>query len=74
MGRGLYVRMTPEEAEGQQKLVEAAQAMTASGVPHADVLVELSQLQNKKAGWGNAILIFAVSMLLFVGAGSRQWS
>lgn len=74
VNRGLYVRMTPEEAEGQQKLVEAARTMTAGGLRHADVLVELEQLQNKKAGWGNAILIFGVSMLVFIGAGSRQWS
>ena len=72
--RGLYVRMTSEEIEHQQKLVETAQTMTAGGVPHADVLVELSQLQNKKAGWGNAIWIFVLSLILFVGFGSRQWS
>jgi Zn-dependent protease len=74
VGRGLYVRMAPEEVEGQQKLVEAARTMTTGGVQHADVLVELDQLQNKKGGWGNAILILVVSMFLFVGAGSRQWS
>jgi Zn-dependent protease len=74
VSRGIYVRMTPEEAEGQHKLLEAAQTMTADGVQHAEVLVELNQLQNKKGGWGNAILIFLVSMIVFVTAGSQQWS
>ena len=72
--RGLYVRMTPEEVERQQKMSETARTLTTDGVPHAEVLVELNQLQNKKAGWSNAIWIFLLSMLLFVGAGSRQWS
>jgi Zn-dependent protease len=74
IGRGLYVRMQPEEVEGQQKVLEAAQAAAPGGGQYADVLVELNQLQNKKGGWGNAILILVVSVLLFVGAGSRQWS
>ena len=38
------------------------------------MLVEINQLQNKKGGWGSAILILLVSLLLFAGAGSRQWS
>ncbi len=72
--RGLYVQMSPAEVEGEQKKLETAQTITAGGVEHADVLVELNRLQNKKTGWGNAILIFVVSMVLFVGAGSQQWS
>lgn len=72
--RGLYVQMSQAELEGEQKKLEIAETMTASGVEHADVLVELNQLQNRKAGWGNAILIFVVSMVLFIGAGSQQWS
>ena len=30
--------------------------------------------KNKKGGWGNAVVILVVSVLLFVGAGSQQWS
>lgn len=74
LNRGVYVRMAEHEVQGQQKLTEAAQALTDTGVRHAEVLVELGQLQNKKTGWWNAILLLAVSMLLFVGAGTRQWS
>ena len=72
--RGLYVQMSPTEVEGEQKKLETAQTMTASGLEHADVLVELNQLQNKKGGWGNAILIFVVSMVLFIGVGSQRRS
>lgn len=74
LNRGVYVRMAPEEADGQQKLTDTAQAMRESGLRHAEILVELSQLQNKKTGWGNAILLLVVSMLLFLGVGARQWS
>jgi Zn-dependent protease len=74
VGRGLYIPMSLAEVEGQQKLNQSAQTMTSDGVRHAEVLVELGQLQNKKAGWGSAIWIFLVSMLLFLGAGSQQWS
>ena len=72
--RGLYVRMPPEEVESEQKVQQAVQTMSAGGEEHADVLAELYQLQNRKGGWGNAILIFFVSMILFLGAGSQQWS
>jgi hypothetical protein len=44
----------------------------AGGAQHADVLVELNQSQNKTGGWGNAIPIFVVSMIVFVGVGSQQ--
>ncbi|MBM3847263.1 MAG: site-2 protease family protein [Verrucomicrobia bacterium] len=72
--RGLYVPMAPGEVDGRQKLTKAAEAMTDSGVRHAEVLVELGELQNRRTGWGNDIMILVVSMLLFVGAGSCQWS
>jgi Zn-dependent protease len=74
ISRGIYVRMPPDEVEGQKKIQEATQIAGTEGGQYADVLVQLNQLQNKKGGWGNAILILVVSVLLFVGAGSRQWS
>ena len=70
--RGLYVRLSPEELEGQQP--SAGTTQTPEAVQHADILFELKQLQNKKPGWGGAIWLFVISLLLFAGAGSRQWS
>ena len=59
----------PEEVDTQQKVVASA-----ANSQYAGVLVELNHLQNKKASWGAAILILVVSVLLFAGAGARQWS
>lgn len=43
-------------------------------VEHADVLIQLSALQNKKPGWGGALWILVVSLLFFILVGARQWS
>jgi len=44
------------------------------GVEHSEVLAELDRQQTRKKGWGSAIVILAVSMILFVAAGAAQWS
>src|SRR6185503_16128901 len=69
--QGLYVPMTPEEVANEQGVQKEVETMTTEGVAHAEVLAELNQLQNKKGGWGNAIVIFVLSMLLFLGAGAQ---
>lgn len=72
--RGLYVPMTPEELAREQHIMTEAGAMTPSGGEHAEVLVEISAQQNKKSGWSGVLTILAVSLILFVAAGARQWS
>ena len=50
--------------------------VVASGLPeYADVLVELDKLQNKKTNWLSAVVVLAVSVLLFAAAGAawRSW-
>jgi Zn-dependent protease len=72
--RGIFVPLKAEEHEAALKKTEAVKAFKAQGVENADVLAALNQVQEKKRGWGSAILIFIVSMALFVGAGARQWT
>ena len=65
----------------------AAQVPLSSAAAHGDagdpqvspedeqVLAELVQLQNQQPGWGSAILLLVVSLLLFAGSfkGGRAW-
>ena len=71
--RRVFVAMTEAEQQSAAALTQAQAAETA-GLPHALVLAELDRLQQKQPGWGNAILLFAVSLLVFLGAGSARWS
>lgn len=72
--RGLYRKMSPEDVAREQQIVTQAQGLATAGDEHADVLMELSRLQNKKAGWGGAVIILLVTLAMFVGAGAQQWS
>jgi len=55
--RGLYVKMSPEEVAFEQGIVADASTGAAVSSEHFDVMVELNQLQNKKAGLGGVIWI-----------------
>ena len=72
--RGLYVKMTPEEIAQEQSIMTGAKVLSGGSTEHADVMLELSHLQNKKAGWSSTIWILIVSVALFVIAGAKQWS
>ena len=72
--RGVFKPMTGAESQRAAALNEAVKASEQSGLEHADVLAQLNQIQDKRAGWGSAVLILAVSILLFVGAGAARWS
>ncbi len=72
--RGLYVPVTMDEARTEQQAAETVAALQETGTPHAEVLVEVQRLQNKQGGWGNALLILILSLLLFIGAGAGHWS
>jgi Zn-dependent protease len=49
-------------------------AQQADTSPYASVLHEIERIQGKKPGWGNAILILGVSLLVFFYAGAEFWS
>lgn len=69
--RGLYVPMSPEEVAAEHRIVDTAKAMaTGTNPEYADVLVQLSALQNRQSGWRSALPILIVSLLLFALAGS----
>ena len=75
MQRGIYVWMTPEEvAKESQGMAEVRAMATGNGGQNEGVLLELHNLQNKKAGWGGVIALLVISLVLFVGVGARQWS
>jgi Zn-dependent protease len=74
MKRGIYVWMSPEEVGTEQKQIAETKTMAGPTAENMEVITELNKLQNKKAGWGSAIIILIVSLGLFVGTGSRQWS
>jgi Zn-dependent protease len=48
--------------------------MAAANQEEVGVLLELNQLQNQKSSWTGMIILFAVSLVLFIGAGAGRWS
>ena len=74
MQRGIYVWMTPEEVAAEQGGIEEAKAMSGGNEQNMDVLLEINRLRNKKSGWGGILILFIVSLVLFIGAGARRWS
>jgi Zn-dependent protease len=38
------------------------------------VLLEIEKLQNSKGSWSGAVMLLVISLVLFFGAGAKQWS
>lgn len=74
LGRKAFRPLTPAEEKQTVAMEQMVRACEAGGLQHAEVLAEMEKLQQRKTGWGNGILLLLVSMLIFVGAGSAQWS
>lgn len=66
--RGVFVPMSPEDEQRN------AAPPPAPGDEQAEIMAEMAALQTQKPGWGNALLILFISALVFLGAGSAQWS
>ncbi len=72
--RGRYVELSAQVVAEEQAKLQSFQTFKEQGVANAAILAEMEHLQNKKADWGNALVIFVISIVLFLGAGSQQWS
>ena len=72
--RGVFKPLTNAEEQIAQAFGDSIKASTASGLEHAEVLAQLNQIQEKRTSWGNAIVILAVSIVFFLGAGAARWS
>jgi Zn-dependent protease len=72
--RGIYVWMTPEEVASEEGNLAEARAMSGGTEQNMDVLLEINQMRNRKSGWGGILILFIVSLVLFIGAGARSWS
>lgn len=56
----------------------AAQPPPAESLPEiapedAAVLAEIDRLQNRKANWGNTVILAVVSLVIFIAIGGAQW-
>jgi Zn-dependent protease len=74
VARKLFTPRTDQQDQQAAAMITAIQAAEAAGSQHAEVLAEMDRLQRARPGWGNAIVIFVVSMFIFAGVGSAQWS
>lgn len=74
MERGIYVWMSPEETATEHQTLADAKNLAAGNEQDLGVLVELSQIQNQKATWTGMLILFFVSLVLFIGFGAKQWS
>jgi len=74
--RGVFKEMSEAEQSRAHSAVpqEAVAPAGKESLRHAEALAEIAKVQNKKPGWLNAVLILAVSIMLFLGAGSVLWS
>jgi Zn-dependent protease len=54
--------------------VDKNEHFEADSREEAGVLLELDQLQNQKSSWTGMIILFAISLILFIGAGAGRWS
>jgi Zn-dependent protease len=72
--RKLFTPRTDEQDQQAAAMLASIKAAEAAGSQHAEVLAEMDRLQRARPGWGNAIIIFVISMLIFAGVGSAQWS
>ena len=72
--RKAFVPLDAQEMQALATQAEQLQAAEANGVEHAEVLAELNRQQTRKKGWGTAVVILLISMVLFMAAGAAQWS
>lgn len=72
--RGIYVWMNPEETAREHQHLATATTMAAGNEQDVGVLIELNKLQERKASWTGMAILFVVSLVLFIGAGTRRWS
>ena len=78
--RGVFVPMTAEEEARALSVTLSATGSTGTetdtetALVESAVLAEIDRQQNKRPGWGNAVFILVLSVLLFLGAGSARWS
>ena len=72
LARGVWHEVAPEPGESEQPTIAGPPPLPEN--PDEPVLAEIAKLQQGKKGWGSAILIFGATLLLFLFAGSWQWS
>jgi Zn-dependent protease len=72
--RGVFVPMSDAERAQAQAMEAHMKSAQADGLPHAEVLAELRHAERSQPGWGTALVIFAVSLVLFLGAASARWA
>src|SRR6266850_4573484 len=74
LARRAWRPMTPAEVKQVEMMEEISRTCEAEGLQHAEVLAELYKLQQKKSGWAAGVLLLVISLAVFIGAGSAQWS
>lgn len=73
LARGVFhVRSAAAKAKADAHLARIAQAQ-ATGLEYPDVMAHLTDLQEKKPGWSNALWVLLGSAVLFLAAGAAQW-
>jgi Zn-dependent protease len=81
LARGVFVPPTPAQLRPRPVTSAAASgvAIEATAVDAAEaeclsVIAEIDRMGRGKPGWGNAVLILVVSLVLFIGLGTAAWS
>ena len=73
LARGIYC---PRNAE-TQATADANQARFANaqadGYEHAEILAQVTELQEKKPKWASTLWLLVISAIVFVAAGAKAW-
>ena len=72
--RKLFTRRTEQQDQQAAAMQASMDAAKAAGLEHGEVLAEMDRLQKARPGWGSALIIFVISMVIFAGVGSAQWT
>jgi Zn-dependent protease len=73
LSRGVFRQRTSSEQSQVQAFSAAVEQAKAGGHEYPEVLAELERLQEKKAGWSNALWVLAGSFVVFLAAGAAKW-
>ena len=71
--RRVFAPMSRDEMERAAAADTFRAGAVAGALRDPEILAELDKLQNKRASWGTTVLIFLVSLALFLGAGTRSF-
>ena len=74
LARGVFRPRNPQEQARADAFNASVAQAKASGLEHAEILVEMQKLQEQKSGWAAAGWVLVISLILFLVLGAARWN